>query len=209
MKIRIRRVTGHIFLLIFETRRDIASTFLRFQEYYESPKFKGKIFTLEEFKKWYINNSPRGKKTGKFTYYSDWDGFNIPSRVLEPFFKGNFDPLSDKETRILHLFKNKRSEFYIIGVPKKIKNMTDIIRHETAHGLFYTNKNYRKEVMKVMRSFDLRDIKKAISAKGNYHKSVLDDECQAYALGCGKDLKTRIPQELQRRLRDIYNKHCR
>jgi len=56
---------------------------LRFEEYYESPRFKGRIFTFDEYRKWYVKNSPKGKKTGRFTYYSDWSGFNIPSYALK------------------------------------------------------------------------------------------------------------------------------
>jgi len=121
-KIIKKSVTQKIFLLIFKKQEMLASTFLRFQEYYESPKFKGRIFRLEEYKKWYIKNSPQGQQTGKFTYYSDWNGFNIPSVVLKPFYEGKFNPLSQSEKELLKMFQNKKEKFYIIGIHREKKN---------------------------------------------------------------------------------------
>ncbi|HVY01919.1 MAG TPA: hypothetical protein VHA12_04110, partial [Candidatus Nanoarchaeia archaeon] len=103
---KLREIYPNIFHIQFSTRLLLTSTFLRFQEHYESPKFRGKIFSLEEYKKWYISNSPKGKETGKFTYYEDWSGFNIPGHVLEPFFQGKFDPLSLEEQHFIKLFSH-------------------------------------------------------------------------------------------------------
>src|SRR3990167_8171616 len=112
--IKLEEIIKNIFHLNVDTQEELTTTFLRFQEHYESPEFKGKIFTLEEFKKWYILNSPNGKKTGRFTYYEDWAGFNIPSEVLEPFYEGKFNPLADYEQKFLDLFKEKRDgKFYV------------------------------------------------------------------------------------------------
>ena len=101
MNIDHRLLTPHIHLLSFDTQHDLTSTFLRFQEHYESPRFKGEVFTLDEFQDWYIKNSPNGIETGKFTYHTDWNGFNIPSHILKPFYEGKFDPLSFDEQAIL------------------------------------------------------------------------------------------------------------
>jgi len=111
MKIGHKALAKNIHLLTFENQFDITSTLLRFQEHYESPKFKGQFFTLEEFKEWYIKNSPKGIETGEFTYYSDWNGFNIPSYVLRPFYENKFKNLSEAEKNILNIFKNKKNLF--------------------------------------------------------------------------------------------------
>lgn len=74
-----KEILPHIFHVNFSSQEELASTFLRFQEHFESPSFKGKIFSLDDYKRWYIKHSPNGQKTGEFTYYSDWSGFNIPS----------------------------------------------------------------------------------------------------------------------------------
>src|SRR3989344_6355802 len=99
--IKRRWLTKDIILLHFKTQYQMASTFLRFQEHHESLKFAGEIFTLKEFKQWYT------KFKGKFTYYKEWDGFNIPKTVLRKFYAGEFDPLSKKEKTLLKILKNE------------------------------------------------------------------------------------------------------
>ncbi len=200
-------VTNRIHLLIFDTQKEVASTFLRFQEHYESPEFRGKIFSLEEFKRWYIQNSPNGKQTGKFTYYFDWNGFNIPSSVLKPFYQGRFDPLSEQERKFLERFKDELEPFYVIGVHKETKNLNSYLRHEIAHGLFFTDEDYRNEVLKLLSQFDTEHIKEELSSKAGYHEQVLDDEVHAHSIATGRKLKIPIPQELVTRLRRLNDKY--
>ena len=139
MKFEKRKVTNKIHLLVFDSSEELASVFLRFQEYYESPEFRGKVFSLEDFKGWYTKNSPSGMKTGEFKYYSDWNGFNVPSSILESFRDGSFDPLSKEERKFLDMFRDEKEPFYVIGVLKGGDGFDDSMRHEIAHGMFYTN----------------------------------------------------------------------
>jgi len=157
------------------------STFLRFQEYYESPKFRGKIFSLEEFIDWYT------AEKGTFTYYDDWDGCNIPSHVLQPFYEGKFDPLLDKEKEFLELFREREGIFYIIGTHGDAN--AGALKHEIAHGLYYTFPEYRQKVDAVLAKVDLREIKKDLLEIG-YCEQVLQDEAHACLLADYKDLKT-------------------
>ena len=99
-----------IFLVRFRTQHELAATFLRFQEHYESRRFRGRVFTLEQFMDWYAATF------GAFTYYQDWSGFNVPSIALAPFYAGRFDPLLEKERRFLAHFAGERAPFYVIGV---------------------------------------------------------------------------------------------
>lgn len=200
-------VTNRIHLLIFDTQKDVASTFLRFQEHYESPEFRGKIFSLEEFKEWYVQNSPKGKETGEFTYYSDWNGFNIPSSVLKPFYQGKFNPLSEQERKFLQRFKDEPEPFYVIGVYRATKNLGAILRHETAHGLFFTDETYRNEVLKILSQFDTESIRDELRSKAGYHEQVLDDEVHAYSIDTGRKIKTPIPKGLVTKLRTLYEEH--
>ena len=185
MKIKYEKIANNIYHLTLPSNWQLAKTFLRFQEHFESPKFRGKIFSLDEYKKWYILNSPIGKKTGKFTYYRDWGGFNIPSKVLIPFYKGKFNPLSKEEKVILKLFKNKRKKkFYIIATFKNSGRY--LLKHEIAHGLFYTNLKYKREVIKILKRIDQK-VKRQITnylAKygGGYHPSVWTDEIHTHIL---------------------------
>lgn len=185
MKIKCERLTQNIYHLIFPSQWQLAKTFLRFQEHFESPKFRGKIFSLNEFKKWYIENSSEGKKTGKFTYYRDWNGFNIPSKILLPFYRGKFNPLSVEEQSLLRLFRNqKRKKFYIIATFKN--SGIPLLKHEAAHGLFYTNSKYKKEVTKILNRID-KKVKKQITNYlsrygGGYHPKVWADEIHAHII---------------------------
>lgn len=207
MRIEHQTLANRIHLLIFETQQEITSTFLRFQEHYESPNFRGKIFSLEEYKSWYIQNSPKGKETGKFTYYSDWNGFNIPSYVLWPFYEGKFSPLSEQEKFFLDEFKDEQGTFYIIGVHKEMKKIDQLLKHEIAHGLFYTDENYKAEVLQVLSRFDIQSIKEELRSKAGYHEQVLEDEIHAYSIDSGRKLKILIPKNLSEKLRRLYKKY--
>jgi len=206
MALELTSITPNIHLGIFENQFNIASTCLRFQEYYESPEFKGKVFTLEEFKEWYIKNSPKGKATGKFTYYKDWNGFNLPSWVFDIFFKGEFNPLSRKEKNLLNCLEDKEKPFYFIGVHKKTEELYETLRHEVAHGLFYTKPEYKEETLDALSKFDLTEAKEELLSKGGYHPDVLLDECQAYALCNG--LQVQLPESLSIKMNRLYNKHA-
>src|SRR6266481_5073696 len=150
-KIKKSEVLKNIFLLEFETQFELTSTFLRFQEHYESPEFRDKVFTLEEFEKWYT------KLKGSFTYHTDWSGFNIPSYILQPFRNGKFNPLTAKERNLLSLFENDTEPFYIIGVSKDSSSGKLLLEHEIAHGLFYSNQEYKEKALAILKKYDLRD----------------------------------------------------
>jgi len=177
---RLEQITETISHVNFPTRKGLLSTFLRFQEYYESPKFRGKIFSLEEYIEWY-----KAEK-GAFTYYEDWDGCNIPSHVLQPFYEGKFDPLSDKEKGFLELFRERGGIFYVLGTHGNAN--AEALKHEIAHGLYYTIPEYRQEVDAVLAKVDLRKIKKDLLETG-YCEEVLQDEAHARLLNEYKELK--------------------
>ena len=156
----------------FETQRELAETFVRIQEHYESPEFRGKIFTLGEFRDWY------SRKNGGFTYYTDWAGFNIPSHIIKPFRTGVFDPLSEKEKALLELLPDRLEPHYVIGTYDGGQN--DVLEHEICHGLYYIDEEYRDEVNRLLvRCKNLKDIEKYVLDTG-YHESVLMDEVHAY-----------------------------
>lgn len=199
MKIKKTKIKDRIYLLEFENHYEIASTFLRFAEHYESPKFRGKVFSLKEFKKWYS----RGKK--KFTYYDDWGAFNIPSYVLEPFFEGKFNPLSKKEKQFLSLFDKNEKDYYIIGIYKSSDKSN--LTHEIAHGLYYTIPEYRKKVLQLLKKYDLSEIKKELKSKDGYHDDVIDDELHAWILTFTDDLESKAPKELKEKLKKLFDEY--
>jgi len=183
--------------LHYKKQRDLASTFLRFQEHYESPEFEGKIFTRDEYKKWYI------QQKGEFTYYKDWSGFNIPGKILKPFKKGKFNPLTEKGKEILNLFKGKIRKFYVIGTYGK---KDDSIEHEIAHALFYLFPMYKIRVLFEMGKHDLSKIEKRIKKTSGYAEDKLRDETQAYLIQ-GHEMVGRGHEELRKKIRTIFDEY--
>ncbi|MDO8467341.1 MAG: hypothetical protein Q7S56_00110 [Nanoarchaeota archaeon] len=182
------KLAPRIYHAIFKKQHELFLSFIRIQEYYESPKFKGKIFTLDHFKKWYLKSS--NDKNTK-AYYTDWEAFNVPSSSLKPFFKGKFNPLSKEENNLIERLKNiKEKKFYIIGTFTK-RNKKDL-KHEVAHALYYTNSNYKKQVNKILKQIDKEEcikINNLLTKVEGYSKNVLADETQAYILADMASLK--------------------
>jgi len=204
-KIKKTEVLRNIFLLEFESQVDLTSTFLRFQEHYESPEFRGKIFSLNEYKDWYT------KLKGDFTYYTDWSGFNIPSYVLAPFYEGKFNPLSESEKQILELFRDVSQTFYIIGVygmPDE-KQMKHLLEHEIAHGLFYTEPTYKKKVLKILEKYNLEGLKDWLRSLGGYHEEVLLDEVHAFGLSGSKKLTVKIDESMRQELQTLFEEYIK
>ncbi|PIN87947.1 hypothetical protein COV12_01195 [Candidatus Woesearchaeota archaeon CG10_big_fil_rev_8_21_14_0_10_32_24] len=180
----IQKVHEQIYHVRFKSQNNLSKTFCRFQQHFESPFFKGKYFSMASFKRWYITHSPDAKKTGRFTYYQDWAGYNVPSYVFKPFQKGKFDPLSPEETALLTVLPLKeKKKFYVIGTYGN--HTKDTIQHEIAHGLFFTNKEYRKDMLRLIYQID-KQSREAINhhfaqTKG-YHHDVWLDETHAYIM---------------------------
>jgi hypothetical protein len=191
------QIADSIHLVRFDSQYALASTFLRFQEHYESIRFRGRVFSLEDYMDWYA------KRFGAFTYYEDWTGFNVPSTALAAFYSGRFDPLLRKERQLLRLFTKVRTPFYVIGL-----HTDRDLRHEIAHALFFMRPGYRREVRAAMRSYDTSAVRRRLTSLG-YHRRVLDDEVHAYVLAGGNDVgeSARALLPLRRALRSIYAAH--
>ena len=182
----------------FDSQYELAATFLRIQEHYESRRFRNRVFTLEQYMDWYAATF------GAFTYYEDWTGFNVPSAALAPFYEGTFDPLLEKEKRLLQLFQDEPARFYVIGVASN-----DDLTHEIAHALFSMRPRDRKAVLESMRRYDTTSISRTLAERG-YHRRVLEDEIHAYLVDPGTPpggLPKRL-RPLRRTLRRIFQDHA-
>ena len=185
---RIKEVKAGIFLFEFSSHYDMCMHFLRYQEYYESPspKFRGKAFEIFDFMKWY--SLKYGK--GAFTYPIDWNGFNIPSKII--FDIWNKHDIPDKNiydyemiqawrecnAKLYEVTEKAVNDFYIIGVVRGNK----ALNHEIAHGMYHLHPEYRKEASKLVKKLP-SDIRKSINTtlkKLGYTPKVYVDETQAY-----------------------------
>ena len=172
---KISEKNNKILVIKFSTQKEMASTLIRFQEHYESPHFKSKIFSLAKFKKWY-----KKQNNNKFTYYTDWIGFNFPGHILLPFIVGYFNPLSKNEKLFLEkLSKYNITDYCIIGIYNG-----HTINHEMAHALFHQNYKYRNRVLNIVSKLTRKEKveMKAILKKDGYHDNVMIDEIHAYLL---------------------------
>lgn len=187
-----------IFLVRFPSQYELAASFLRIQEHYESSRFRGRVFTLEEYMDWYA------ARFGAFTYLEDWSGFNVPSTAFEPFFAGRFDPLLRKEARLLGRFRRERAPYYVIGISSDVD-----FRHELAHALFFTRLDYRQAVLAAMREYDLTPLTTRLAAMG-YHRRVLTDEAHAYLIApAGRVDGGKRLAPLARALKSIFRRHAK
>jgi len=199
MKIKSKIILPHIYLLTFKTQYELCMSFVRMQEFYESPsnKFRGKYFTLEEYMDYW--SLEFGK--GSFTYPSAWSGFNIPSSVFKEWRKVFFSNssilagLRDREIAVVDEIDMLRSrekemrivgeEYYIIAVHNQndeVDSTKDIIAHETAHALYSLYPEYKNSCKELLKGVPKKEIKadsKALLSMG-YSKETLKDELQAY-----------------------------
>lgn len=176
--LKITEVIKSVYHLRFASQEDMAYTMLRFQEHYESPKFRGEIFTLDQFKEWYTGHR------GKWSYAEDWGGFNFPSRIVKPFIEGRFPELSDRECQLIDLVAGIPEPYYLIATADDSALAT--LRHEIAHGLYSTNADYRAEVYMLLEGCNLHAICSHLRA--GYHPATWLDECHAYILSDFDDM---------------------
>lgn len=176
---KLKEVKPNIFLLEFSNDYDMCMFFLRYQEYYESssPKFRGHSFKILDFMRWY--SLAFGK--GAFTYPIDWSGFNIPSTVIWDVNALGIPDPNEYDSQMWEAYIKCRAKasgkFYIIGVTKG----NGALDHEIAHGLFYLNPQYKKEMTKLVKQMapELRIIMNAYLEKVGYTPKVFIDETQA------------------------------
>ncbi len=215
-----------IFHVVAPTQYDLCITFVRLQEFYESPneKFRGNVFTLEQYMDWYSKTYGNGV----FTYTNDWRGFNIPGHVVTSFFRllsrrrrcrrsRAYQHFREKEheladklyakfgINVFPFLRNKKEEpYYLIGTTKNIES--HILDHEVRHAWFYLVEEYREIIERLVNHFKLKSLRKTLYKIG-YNESVIVDEIQAYVLtGLRKEMKeTTEIKTLRNSLKKVEN----
>jgi hypothetical protein len=183
-----------------DSQKELGETFIRFQEYYESPsrKYRNKIFTLGDIKNYY------SLQYGADLYSDLWIGFNFPSSVLIPFKQGLFDPLTSQEKELLGSLKYRHDTFYIIGAQN---NST--LRHELSHAMYGYDAKYKNEIDNFISKNKkyFTKVSKYIIKKG-YDKSVLNDELQAYITDNDDDfIRNNLDANLINGILSIYKRY--
>lgn len=176
---KIIEVKPKIFLFSFKDYYDMGMHFLRYQEFYESPskEFRGKAFKILDFMKWY------SKKYGKgaFTYPQDWAGYNFYSNIIKKVWDLGIPDVNGYDLTMKKAYDQcnaKYDDSYIIGAVGK----GTTLKHEIAHGFFYLDSDYKKEMTSLVMRLDpdfRNSMKKTLKEMG-YTPSVYIDEIQAY-----------------------------
>jgi hypothetical protein len=189
VKGKVVEVKPRIYCVTVDDDYDRAMLFCRYQEFYESPykKFRGKPFTWME----YMRHYKTAWKKGVFTYPEDWSGYNIPSNMLQ---QAHHIFCRDTEYDLImndiywHCVEDstekndgRQTDWYLIGASSKDLKTMD---HEIAHGLYYTNDDYKKSVSKLIKQIEpnhYEKLKKKLIKMGYVDdKKIIDDEINAF-----------------------------
>jgi hypothetical protein len=168
----------NIFLLEMEQNDDLAMAFLRCQTFYEWDEFKGKEFTIDEFKRWFCKNFPSAN--GKFTYPKEFYGFNVPSSAIMNCYTVN-DERNKYDNffldRVMEIMK-RSTDFYLIGIRS---GDHDTLDHELAHAFFWSDEDYRNDMTALVNKLpDKEKMLNILSTERGYGEDVLIDEAQAF-----------------------------
>ena len=187
MKIKydLKEIHPKVFLVTMNNSYDLAMTFCRVQEFYESPykEIKGKYFTMAEFQRLYTMR--RGEDC--FTYPIDWAGFNVPSHIIDKCYgyHDEFEDINEYDDviqEIDHKITNSdinAPKYYLIG--SQTGNKTTI-NHEVAHAFYYLHPSYKKAANKITSQLPEKlynKFKKHLLGIG-YSDKFIKDEIQAY-----------------------------
>lgn len=188
-------VIPNVYAIKYDTQYDLCMSFVRMQEFYESAssKIRGKYFTLEDYMDYWASEFGNGS----FDYPKRWNGFNLPSNVIERWrglFEGQGCRLRDREYEILDAIdelghqelvdEEPPDKYYVIGVhaEKSEKDRLEVIRHESAHALYYLFPAYKRAANKLIKEIpkeEVEDAKERLIIMG-YGSNILKDEMQAY-----------------------------
>ncbi len=218
----IREILPHIYHLRFESAYELAMHFVRFQEYYESPKFHKQIFTLVDYMEWYA----KGQGKGSFSYPTDWSGFNVPSWVLQQVRRADIRDLNKYDRLMFTLIdrveeKEHPHNYYFIGTSiegvREDSDEAGTLDHEIAHALYTVNPEYRGKVGDLLGAWagsftnppghkgeELVSAVKVLNKMG-YHASTIDDEVHAYcATGLCKALEGVISKKQTKPFQKLF-----
>lgn len=174
----INEIAKDIYLCSVKDRYDLAMTFCRVQEFYESPfkEIRGKKFSMMYF----IELYSKRRGDGAFTYPNDWMGFNVPGTVVQEMFDLGIDDVTEYDRVIKNIHDQAgTSHYYLIGSNGKDK---ETINHELCHAFYFLYNDYKHAVNKIIKKISPGAYRKICNflIKLGYTRQVLPDEVQAY-----------------------------
>jgi hypothetical protein len=183
--LKLKEVAKDVYYITARTQYELTSTFMRLQEFYESPygEIRGNFFTHERYMDICAYGTKRSGKDIAFTYFQDWNGFNVPGEVFDEWVDiFNEHYLWDKEQALIDLIdeQNPDSWYYIIGT--NLEGDHNDYDHELSHAMYYLNPEYTEEQTKNLGRLSERvrsQLKDYIMNYG-YRIDVVDDEIIAY-----------------------------
>ena len=183
MTLSIDEITDGVFHIETETQYEIASTFMRVQEFYESSfkGFRGHYFTHEQYMDAYAEFSDK-----KFTYFDDCIGFNIPGHAFNKWVKlfSKYE-LWEKEQDLIDLvydnLTTKTDNFCVLGTYSEADDKY-IIDHELSHAWYYLDPKYKRTMLKLVRKLPKAVKNQLINhlKEEGYSSRVHNDEIIAY-----------------------------
>lgn len=181
-------VRQDILLVKGESLYDIGATFIRMQEFYESPNpdFRGQYFTLDQYMDWYVEQHPQKQ----FSYFEDWAGYNIPGKAIINFYDTFYHDMRSRESAVIaHLrdyIFNEDPNFYVIGIREGDDN---VYVHELRHALYSLSPEFKTACDEIYSRvpYELKDIVSKQLVDMGYSESVVPDEFQAYFGGTNGD----------------------
>lgn len=209
-----KKLRDQVYEVRFDEQREMCLSFLRYQEFYESPKFQGKNFTWAEFISWYCRE--RNKK-GLFSYMKDWGGYNLPASVISEVHAGGIKDPNNYDALMLSLCNMMDDDSYLLGTYDD-KHNSVIDAHEMTHAMYSIDLEYKNKCIDLISECEKTQDLVNILMKNDYAESSCYDEIQAYLTTSDEAYMKKIKmfngvrkqawfKELEKELRAIHKKH--
>ena len=175
--------------IVFNSQIEQAVSMARMSEYFESnnPAIKGNVFSWSDFLLAYLPI----KYEDNFSYFDYFEGFNIPSAVVNEFFT-NFD-LSCQEKQVQEKWCAKTYQYIITSYKNADKT---VLQHELAHAKYALDNTYKETVDKIIGMIPPLELSKMIASLSaiGYIDDNFFDEIQAYIItSTHEELETTFP----------------
>ncbi len=193
-QIKLFEVYPKIFAVVIKDDKLRSRVFLRYQEFYESDSdsFRGKSFKWNDYIKFYKEKTKRDY----FSYHEDYAGYNVPCDTIEAC-KAKIPDLNIYDMIMFSVTDTIKklvgdSPYYLIGIDQDNGDDPSLIFHEVAHGLWFSDPDYKNKMTEQINNMDPKVKDKMIDkikAYG-YGDNVYMDELQAYmATGLGSEMR--------------------